>query len=158
MPASRRSRKHLKLGSQSSSQADWVAREFEDGSSKSRRSRRKKKAFPQAVNEVAKAIITRLDGSPDLPLLPLSRKEATKLQGVNGNAVDMVAQRINQTFEKRTPREKVAAHNAGRDSINSLDQQRNAVRFRKRVSLGVYEYVEFDSIRRIRVRRTRPKR
>lgn len=160
MPASRRHRRLAKLGNLSRESADQVDREFADGSRRLTPKRKKKpnSSFPPEVNRRAESLIERLDENPDLTVIPFIGGDTRSLSKVKGDAIALLIRRINQTLEKRIPREKIAAHNAGKETIESMGKKRFMFRLRKRVSLGVYEHVEFDSIRRVKVKRVTPRR
>lgn len=160
MPASRRHKRIAKLGNLSKESADRVDREFADGSRRLTPKRRKKPGaiFPPEVNRRAESLIERLDENPELNIIPFISGDTRSLSKVKGDPIALLVRRINQTLEKRNPREKVAAHNAGKEPIEAMGKKRFMFRLRQRVSLGIYEHVEFDSIRRVKVRRAPPRR
>ncbi len=97
-------------------------------------------------------MIERLDELPEAEFIPFSNKEATRLQSVKGNGVAILAKQINVALQKRRPKEKVAAYNAGATKIREMGKTRNPVRHKKRAKDGYLDVLELDSLRRVRVR------
>lgn len=71
----------------------------------------------------------------------------------NGRGVAILVREVNAKLEKRKPREKIVAYNAGWTKIREIGLTRHPVERRKRPTERYKDVVEVDSFRRVQVRK-----